>query len=74
MKHLANCEAMQIDAKVVNLETQFARKQQSGRSSGGIPMVFITVEKFRVCTHHNALRFISVSHITVQLAQARPNE
>ena len=33
----------------------------------------VTVEKFRVRTHHNALRFISVSHITVGLAQARPN-
>ena len=35
--------------------------------------ILITAEKFRVRTHHNALRFISVSHITVGLAQARPN-
>ena len=34
--------------------------------------ILITVEKFRVRTHHNALRFTSVSHITVGLAQARP--
>ena len=34
----------------------------------------ITVEKFRVRTHHNALRFTSVSHTTVGLAQARPNK
>ena len=26
-----------------------------------------------VRTHHNALRFTSVSHVTVGLAQARPN-
>ena len=36
--------------------------------------ILITAEKFRVRTHHNALRFISVSHITVGLAQARPNK
>ena len=36
--------------------------------------ILITVEKFRVRTHHNALRFTSVSHITVGLAQARPNK
>ena len=35
--------------------------------------ILITAEKFGVRTHHNALRFISVSHITVGLAQARPN-
>ena len=34
--------------------------------------ILITVEKFRVRTHHNALRFSSVSHKTVGLAQARP--
>ena len=36
--------------------------------------ILITAEKFRVRTHHNALRFISVSHITVGLAHARPNK
>ena len=35
--------------------------------------ILITAEKFRVRTHHNALRFASVSYITVGLAQARPN-
>ena len=41
-----------------------------GRKADGI---LITVEKFRVRTHHNALRFTSVSHI-VGLAQARPDK
>ena len=35
--------------------------------------ILITVEKCRVRTHHNALRFSTASHQTVGLAQARPN-
>ena len=35
--------------------------------------ILITVAKCRVHTHHNALRFSTVSHQTVGLAQARPN-
>ena len=54
---------MQIDAKVVNVETQLAKLttnwQQFRWHTDGI---LIAVEKFRVRTHHNALRFISVSH------------
>ena len=42
-----------------------------GQKAGAI---LITVEKFRVGTHHNALRFSTVSHITVGLAQARSNQ
>ena len=36
--------------------------------------ILITVAKCRVRTHHNALRFSTVSHQTVGLAQARPNK
>ena len=36
--------------------------------------ILITVEKFRVRTRHNALRFTLVSQITVGLAQARLNK
>ena len=35
--------------------------------------ILITEEKFLVRTHHNALRFTSVSHLTAGLAQASPN-
>jgi hypothetical protein len=31
-------------------------------------------QKFRVRTHHNALRLSSMTHQTVGLAQARPNK
>ena len=36
--------------------------------------ILITVARCRARTHHNALRFSTVSHQIVRLTQARPNK
>ena len=77
---LAKCQAsckmwsQQIDAKFVNLETQLHVTTIWQKFRVAYRWILITEEKLRVRTHHNALRITLISHITVGLAQARPNE
>ena len=74
---LAKWEAMQVDAKVYfvvhgKLTTTADNNLGEVRMAELPDRILITVAKCRVRTHHNVLRFSTVSHQTVGLAQARP--
>ena len=70
---------MQVDAKVY-FEVHGKLTTTADNNLGEVRMaelpdrILITEAKCRVRTHHNALRFSTVSHQTVGLAQARPNK
>ena len=76
---LAKWEAMQDDAKVYFV-VHGKLITTADNNLGEVGMaelphrILITVEKCRARTHHNALRFSTVSHQTVGLAQTRPND